>query len=173
MYKKGFTLIEIIVVVIIVAVLAALAIMRYTKVIEQSREREACLQLVSIHTANEIYKDRAHEYLPGSNLNLAAINTGLGLNMFSSDFVFDYDRDAMNPFLYQVTADYRRGASSVFVVRLNQDEITMQFSALNPAFSDGNFLDDFFIPRASAVVGCTVSNPCCLSGRCPTLPGCC
>jgi len=172
MNKNGFSLVEIMVVVIILGVLVAMGLTRYQKTIEITRERDACVKLIAIHAANEIYKGRANEYLPGTNLDLEAINSGLSLNILADDLIFDYDR--LSSSTYEATAEFQRGGTTLFKVRIDETAITEIFSSLEPSVITEDYWDDLLMStEAEAMCGCTPTNPCCSYGKCPTLKDCC
>ena len=53
---KAFTLIELLVVILIVGTLVSISIPRFTKIIEQSYEKEAATNLLTIKLALDLYK---------------------------------------------------------------------------------------------------------------------
>jgi len=55
MYKKGFTLLEVLIVVIIIGVLASIALPQYTATIEKSKSAEAATNVGSLRTALDRY----------------------------------------------------------------------------------------------------------------------
>lgn len=63
MSKKGFTLVELMVVVTIVGILATIAIVGFTKFIEQGRESEAMALLSQISAKEENYRAQRGSYL--------------------------------------------------------------------------------------------------------------
>jgi type IV pilus assembly protein PilE len=73
--SKGFTLIELMIVVVIIAVLAAMAIPRWWKASERSRQSEAKLILKQIFTNEETYW-QAHTgyFITGEALSVANPN---------------------------------------------------------------------------------------------------
>lgn len=89
----GFTLIEIMVTVIIVGVISSLALSNYFKVMEQSRCRNAQMNLITIHQA-AIIKTTKTGTAAISGTDLAAINSQLKLNIRNDDFTFNYTSSA-------------------------------------------------------------------------------
>ena len=55
MFKKGFTLLEILIVVIIIGILASIALPQYTATIEKARSGEAIINIGSIRVALDRY----------------------------------------------------------------------------------------------------------------------
>ena len=100
--EAGFTLAEIIMVVIILGVIASFGLVRFTGAVSEAREQEAVNQLRAIHAANEIYIQRDTSnppgYLPGANLDVTAINNGLGLSIFSNSITYRYTRTGVNSY---------------------------------------------------------------------------
>jgi len=89
-YLEGFTLIELMIVVVLVGVVAGFGIPTYTKIIRKSNERSAILGVITIAKANEVYEVTNPDYLPGNNLNLAAINAGLSIDLKSLGINYRY-----------------------------------------------------------------------------------
>ncbi len=55
-FRKGFSLIELLVVVIVVAILSAVSLPQYTKMVEKSRMRDAESKLAMMFQAQRIYR---------------------------------------------------------------------------------------------------------------------
>lgn len=55
MFKKGFTLLEVLIVVIIIGILAAIALPQYTTTLEKSKSAEAATNVGSIRAALDRY----------------------------------------------------------------------------------------------------------------------
>ena len=130
-FSRGFTLTELIVTVVIVSMIAVFAIPNYQKTVLKARERNAILNLMTIHGANEIYKARSGSYLPGVGLNLAGINSGLVINIVDTDMTYSYSAGA-DPSTYTVTAAWTSAGS--FTGRINQAPVT----GTNPCCSAGS-----------------------------------
>lgn len=113
---KGFTLMELIVVIILVAIIAAFAIPNYIESVNKTKIRDAVSQLSTLHSANAIYRARAGGYLSGSNLNLAAINSGLNINLIAGDLTYSYTRSSASA--YQASA-----SGSGFAVIVDENPI--------------------------------------------------
>lgn len=81
-YKKGFTIIELMIVVSIVAVLVALALPSFRDVIRKSRRADAMNAIVDIQLSQERWRINHSTYT--SNLT-AAPPTGLGIDATSAE----------------------------------------------------------------------------------------
>ncbi len=115
---RAFTLTELIITVVIITVLATFAVPNYQKSVRKGYERRAILNLKMIHGANEIYNARAGYYVVGVALDLAGINTALGIDIVDGDMTYSYTCDIG----YVATAAYP-GANK-FTVGINQNPIT-------------------------------------------------
>ena len=118
---------ELMIAVILISTIAAFAIPSYRKAIRKGYERNAILHLKTIHGANEIYRARAGEYVPGAGLNLAGINAALSINIIDTDTTYFYTRvDADN---WAATATWTGAVP--FTLSIDEDPVT----ALNPCCS--------------------------------------
>jgi len=143
--KRGFTLMELMVVVIVVGIIAAFAIPSYQKMIRKAHERDAIVQLVTLHGANEIYRAKSGGvYLPGGPLTLAAINAGLSINIIANDMTYSYAHDGGGECYLADAAWTGAEGGGAFTVSVTDDSLDL----------DGG------------------SNPCCSAGTCPSLPAC-
>ena len=135
----GFTLVELIVVFIIISIIAGFSVVSYTAAILKSHERQAILQLNVLHDANEIYRARYHQYLPGSSIGTALIESGLNINIIDGDFVFTYTRNPADVNRYTATANKTTGSvAEQFTLGVHEGHIDMS------------------------------NNPCCVGGGCPS-----
>jgi len=170
---RGFTLIEIVVSMIIVSVIATMALVNYQKALVIEHEKEAATQLKVLYHANGSYKSKTGTYLAGNGLDLAAINSGLGLNIFSNNLTYSYDENGTWGFLAE--AAY----GTHFTIRVYGD---FALSALEHAPDSQiagliNFkplqtaLSDYLVSEALAG-GDPNANPCCASGTCHIIPSC-
>jgi len=141
---EGFTLIEIMIVVVLIAVIAGFGIPTFDKMVRKSHERTTIMELISLHTANQVYEARGGLYLSGTNLNLSQINTGLSIMLKGVDTTYDYDYKAGNPGNYKASTIATVGNN--YKMRLNEKAINLR--------------------------GGVGRNPCCSSGTCLTLPNC-
>ena len=89
----GFTLMELMVVVVIIGIIAGFALPQYQKSVRKSHERDALVQLATLHAANAIYRAKEDEYLPAA-ANLAAINSGLNINIIANQKTYTYTRNS-------------------------------------------------------------------------------
>jgi len=147
---KGFTLTELMIVVVLIGVIAAFAIPEYGKSVRKSQERNTIMELLSLHSANQVYEARSGDFLTGTNLNLTQINTGLSINLSGLDVAYDYDFKAGKKGgagRYKATATGTGG--NTFSIRVDEDPLVLRGA------------------------GKGVRNPCC-SGKasCPSLPDC-
>ena len=117
---RGFTLTELVITVVIISVIAAFAIPSYQKAVLKAYERNAILNLMTIHGANEIYHARAGQYVSGAGLDLAGINNALSINVADADMTYSYTRNVLTG-AYTVTAAWAGGSS--FTVGINQNPV--------------------------------------------------
>jgi prepilin-type N-terminal cleavage/methylation domain-containing protein len=132
-YKRhpgGFSLVEIMIVVVLIGILAAFGVPGYEKMINKSRERNAILGLISINQANSVYFAKKGVYYPGAGLSLAAINSGLSIDVKALDMAYSYTRSA--PGAYIATSDW--AGSGPFTVGVNQNPVVL---GTNPYCSAG------------------------------------
>jgi len=95
MKKTAFTLLELLIVVILVAIIASFAIPKYYKAVEKSIEKDIITNLLSIHTANEMYRAQANRYRSGPYADVGAINTAFDLIITSSSNLVSYNCPAV------------------------------------------------------------------------------
>jgi len=143
---QAFSLMELMVVIIIISIMVAFAIPNFTASVLRAHERDAVSQLLSLHAANLVYYGQAGGYLPGTNLDFNAINSGLNINLIPGSSKMSYNYSGFDSggdiTAFQANAIWDGG---VFIIRVDQ--------------------------RAAATS--VTLNPCCaLAGSCPTLGNC-
>lgn len=92
-FRRGFTLIEILVVIITLGALISLALPNYNKIVEQSYCRNAQMNLLTIYNASLIRESKNTTPVPFTN-GLPAINPILKINLTDDpkfDYVYRYD----------------------------------------------------------------------------------
>jgi len=122
-YKKGFTLLELLIVVIILGILASIALPQYTSTIEKARSGEAIINVGSIRTALDRYWYQ-NGVLPANNnfLSLDIDNPNLVTNkLYTYEFTDDGTTGAVRK--YTVTAT-RVGFPNTWVKWKQLDNIT-------------------------------------------------
>ena len=126
--NKSFTLIELIVVIVIIASMASFALVNYNKSLLAAHERDAIMQLKTIHAAESIQysKDGFYWPLDSSIYDLTDINDNLDVYVFSGDIV--YTCSGFDGGSYDCSGTY-----SAFEVSIDQGEI----SPSNPCCSSG------------------------------------
>lgn len=87
--RSGFSLIEVIVIIVIIGILSAIALPSYNLSIAKAQEREAVLQLMALHTANNLYAAQNGNYLDGP-FDKDGINTRLNLNIIPNGMTYTY-----------------------------------------------------------------------------------
>ena len=120
---------EVMVVVVIVGLIASFGIPGYQKSVRKSRERNAIIQLTTLHGANVIFNARNGFYLPGAMIGVAAINTGLGINILPAGLDYTYIR--VSPTTYTAIAAW--GGGTAFTVGVDESVI----SGANPCCDTG------------------------------------
>lgn len=91
-YKKGITLVEILIVVIIVGIVASLGIFNFSNVKEDALKKEAFGNLKLIRAAERIYYLEQGEYYIGDTIPKLNNNLRLALpNKSSPDWEYDTD----------------------------------------------------------------------------------
>lgn len=128
---KGFTLMELMLVVFVISLIAGFAIPSYTKAVLKNNERDIVTQLNIIHAANEIYKARTNEYLPGTNLNIANLNTNLSINLTTNNKTISYSQ--LSTTSYEAIATNTNSTTN-FSILINQDFLDNQ----NPCCNSGS-----------------------------------
>lgn len=119
-HRKGmaFTILELILVVIVIGIIAAFAIPSMDKALEKSRYRRMRLNLLTIHSALEIYKARNGTYPPTSALTLAQLNSLLNLSITNGDIgICTYDPLGGSPpfTAYSVVAQSHLGGYTLYL----------------------------------------------------------
>ena len=120
---EGFTLTEIMIVVVLIGIIAAFGIPSFDRMIRKAHERNAILGLTSINQGNVVYSAKSlnGQYLPGTDLTLPAINTGLSIDIKGLDLTYDYDRTA--PGAYTATAAW--AGANPFTVIVDEGPIVL------------------------------------------------
>ena len=126
---KGFTLMELMICIVVIGLLASFGIPNYQKSVRKGYERNAILNLKTIHGANEIYRARIGQYAPGIALDLAGINSALSIDIIDGNMAYFYER--IDDFTYFTDAAW--GGANAFTVSIDQTPI----SDANPCCSAG------------------------------------
>ena len=126
-FRRGFTLMEIIIVVITLGVIASLALSNYNTVMEQSYCNTAQRNLIAIRLAAEIYHTRTGTFeITGTTLT--DINRDLNLNIIDSKFIYTYT--VTSPNLSFAT----RTGGPTYTLTLYIDPVSSTNPSINPAF---------------------------------------
>lgn len=78
---NGFTLMEMIITVIIIGVMTVFALPNYLKTLEHQKERDATIQLQTLHAAAAVYHAQNQRAYPAGTLSAAAVNSKLNTNI--------------------------------------------------------------------------------------------
>jgi len=170
---SGFTLIELVVSMIVVSVIATIALVNYHKTLIIEHEREASTQLKIIYHANGLYKNKTGTYLPGFDLDLSAINSGLGLNIFSNNLTYSYDENVTWGFLAEAAygTQFTIRIYGDFALSSLVDAPQSQLAGLADFNPFQTALSNLLVSAAHAG-GNPNANPCCASGTCHLIPDC-
>jgi type II secretory pathway pseudopilin PulG len=121
--KTSFTIMEIMVTIVILALITAFAVPQYQKATQKARERDAAVQLISIHAANVLYESQTGSYLPAAGGGLNDMNTGLGLRIMANGLIYNYVRPFPNQFT--TTAAWVDGNGGIiFRLRINDQPVS-------------------------------------------------
>ncbi|HEC69323.1 MAG TPA: prepilin-type N-terminal cleavage/methylation domain-containing protein [Candidatus Omnitrophica bacterium] len=119
--RKGFTLAEVIIVVVIIGILATLAVPKYIKAMERTRNKEAISMLKLIQQAERMYRLENNAYVACNNIS--ACNNALRLNLpagGSWDYrVINVNNNSNPP---RFTARAQRNGSDGRVWTIDQDD---------------------------------------------------
>lgn len=89
---QAYTFIEIMLVIVILGILVGIALPNFKQSIGKSYEREALVQLTSIHAANKVYKAQTSAYVDGDGLTMQDINSALNLNIVENKISYNYQK---------------------------------------------------------------------------------
>ena len=134
MFNKAFTIMEILIVVIIVGIIAGFSIPNYRKANESAYERDAVLQLSTLHDAEQLYHAREGGlYWPPDTTvyNVSQINSALDTSLIENGMTLTCTSPAAGGSAFTCTAQRAGGA---FTLQL--DETTL--GSGNPCCSAGN-----------------------------------
>ena len=120
---------ELMVTIVIIGIMAGFSLPQYQKAIRKSHERDAIVQLTALQAANTMYFAKNNAYLPAAG-SLAAINTGLNINIIANDMTYAYARSSTTAFTASALWD-ETGTTNDFMLVVNQALI----SAANPCCS--------------------------------------
>ena len=132
--RAGFTLMELMVVVTIVGLVAAFAIPDYTKSVEKTHLKDAQNNLMLIHAAQQMYFAQNNNiYWPGgagAAGALAAINSGLGLNIIANGMTYSCSQTLTTNF----TCTAVRTGATAFTVTITEAAVSL---GTNPSCTAG------------------------------------
>jgi prepilin-type N-terminal cleavage/methylation domain-containing protein len=123
MYKKGFTLLELLVVVIIIGILASIALPQYTATIEKARSGEAMINIGAIRVALDRYWYQNGSLPADSNFSLLDVDNPNNIVNKLYVYLFIDNGTTSTKRKYNVTAT-RVGDSSTWVRWTQADNIT-------------------------------------------------
>ena len=156
--RSGVTLFELVIVVIAIGVIAAFAVPGYNRAVRRAAERDATVQLMTLHAANLLYKSKTGSFWQAQTSNVQAINENLGLNLIANaDMQYNYT--ALSPDHFEASAGWAK-ESGGFTIYINEKPITFNLSK-----------DD--LASITASEGTVSYNPCCdLQDQCLSLQVC-
>ena len=134
-FQNAFTLIELMIVVVIIGIIASFTIPNYAKSIERAHLKDAVTQLITIHSANQIYRAQNGVFWPPTNgQNLNAINTNLGLGIIANSMTYTCDGNGAN---FSCSAQRAVPRAADFTVTVTNGAITAPpvTGATNPSYT--------------------------------------
>ena len=78
-YRRGFTLVELIMVVVLTGVMAVFVIPSYNKAVSKSYEKAGTNNLLIIYSAQQLLKNAGNPYVAGADTNAVNVNLTLGI----------------------------------------------------------------------------------------------
>jgi len=128
MGKRSFTLVEMMMVLIVVSIIAAFALPAYKKAIRKSHMREAEVQLIMFHGANEMYNRRQGEYYgelmeimgPGMD-EIMQMNADMEINLLPGELLLTYRKT--KPEAYWMHFRYIIDDDMIFKMRLTHKSL--------------------------------------------------
>ncbi len=127
LFRRGFTLLEILIAVITLGVVASLALSNYRTIMEQSYCNTAQRNLIAIRLAAEIHLTKTGTW-GISGTTLTDINRDLSLNITDPKFIYTYS--VSTPNLSFAT----RTGGPVYTLTLNINPVSSTNPSINPAF---------------------------------------
>jgi prepilin-type N-terminal cleavage/methylation domain-containing protein len=132
---SGFTLMEMIITIVIIGVMTAFALPNYFKALEHQKERDAAVQLQTLHAAAALYHAQNRRVYPAGILSVSAVNSIFNTNITpDAGSTFEYNGAAGGG---TYTAVFRWTTGGVGkTARINQDSLASN----NPCCLTGNCL---------------------------------
>jgi prepilin-type N-terminal cleavage/methylation domain-containing protein len=148
-FRKGFTLVELLVVIILVSILAAIGVPLYLHYSETSKVREALGTIKAIITSQKVEKIKTLQYYTATGGTAATIFLKKGIDLTDSIyFTYETNGDA-DAFTVTATATPESGITGT----ITYDSATNSWSSTGditpgmlPQPAEGANLERFFIP---------------------------
>lgn len=129
LFRRGFTLLEILIAVITLGVVASLALSNYRTIMEQSYCNTAQRNLIAIRLAAEIHLTKTGTWNI-SGTTLTNINNDLRLNINDPKFIYTYESPPFSPNLASAT----RTGGPTYTLWVDVNPVSSTNPSINPAF---------------------------------------